>query len=131
MILVRGKNTYFFKDCALYVDGRYVGSGAGSGEFSGGVLMCCSGDRCLRLVEDGYVYVSGDVVEVGLLRDYGGYDEVRSFEDGALYIYRLSSVNGNGVFRVTAYGGPSRSVHGFVMATAGCMLAESLERGRL
>ena len=128
MILVRNGNTYFFNDCALYVDGRYVGSGAGSGEFSGDVLTCCSGDRCLRLVEDGYVYLNGGV-EVGLLRDYGGYVEVRSFEDGALYIYS-GNVNGNGVFSGTIYGEPSRSVHGFVMAIAGSMLVLELERGQ-
>ena len=129
MILVRSGNTYFFQDCALYVDGRYVGSGAGSGEFSGDVLTCCSGDKCLRLVEDGYVYLNGDVVEVGLLRDYGGYIEVRSFEDGTLYIYR-GNVNGNGVFSGAVYGEPSRSVH--VTAIAGSMLVllEYLESGQ-
>jgi hypothetical protein len=51
----------------------------------------------LRLGEDGYVSYEDGVAEVGLLRDCGGAAEVRSFEDGVLYIY-LSNVCGNGVF---------------------------------
>ena len=127
MILVRNRNTYFFKNCALYIDNRYVGSGAGSGDGRFSVLTCCSGDKCLRLVEDGYVYLNGDVVEVGLLRDYG-YAEVRSFEDGTLYIYR-GNVNGNGVFSGAVYD-EQRSVH--VTAIAGSMLVllEYLESGQ-
>ena len=118
MILVRNGNTYFFKNCALYIDNRYVGSGAGSGEFSGDVLTCCSEGKCARLIEDGYVYLNGDI-EVGLLRDYGGYVEVRSFEDGTLYVYR-GNVNGNGVFSGAVYDEPSRSIH--VTAIAGSIL---------
>jgi hypothetical protein len=51
----------------------------------------------LRLVEDGYVSYGGGVLEVGLLRECGGADEAKDFEDGAVYIYR-HNVCGNGVF---------------------------------
>jgi len=87
----------FFLDCALFINGSYVGSGSGSGEAGGGVFECYGGDVVLRLVEDGYVSYEDGVAEVGLLRDCGGVAEVRSFEDGAIYIYRDNAC-GNGVF---------------------------------
>jgi hypothetical protein len=87
--------------CSLFVDGRYVGSGAGAGELDGRVFECYGGGVVLRLVEDGYVNYEDGEVEVGLLRGCGEAgreaDEVRRFEDGAVYIYR-DSVCGNGVF---------------------------------
>jgi hypothetical protein len=52
----------------------------------------------LRLGEDGYVSYEGGVLEVGLLRECGEVDEVRSFEDGVVYVYRRNVCN-NGVFR--------------------------------
>jgi hypothetical protein len=60
------------------------------------VFECYKDNVALRLVEDGYVSYDG-VAEVGLLRDCGGAVEVRSFEDGTIYIYRDSAC-GNGVF---------------------------------
>ena len=60
------------------------------------MFECYGSDVVLRLMEDGYVSYNG-VAEVGLLRDCGGVAEVRSFEDGAIYIYRGSAC-GNGVF---------------------------------
>jgi len=61
------------------------------------VFECYKDGVVLRLVEDGYVSYENNVVEVGLLRDCGGVVDVRSFEDGTVYIYR-NSVCGNGVF---------------------------------
>ena len=60
------------------------------------MFECYKDNVALRLVEDGYVSYDG-VAEVGLLRDCGGAVEVRSFEDGAIYIYRGGAC-GNGVF---------------------------------
>jgi hypothetical protein len=61
------------------------------------VFECYGGGVVLRLNEDGYVSYE-DGLEVGLLRDCGdGVDEVRSFEDGTIYIYRRN-VCGNGVY---------------------------------
>ena len=95
--LLRFGKTYFFHGCALFIDGRYVGSGTGFGEAEGRVFECFGDGVVLRLNEDGYINYEGGV-EVGLLRDYGGVDEVREFEDGVVYIYRRENVNGNGVF---------------------------------
>jgi hypothetical protein len=60
------------------------------------VFECYGGGVVLRLNEDGYVSYEGGV-EVGLLRDCGDVDEVRSFEDGTVYIY-WRNVCSNGVF---------------------------------
>ena len=51
----------------------------------------------IKLYEDGYVSYEDGEVEVGLLRDCGGVNEVKQFEDGAIYIYR-SNACGNGVY---------------------------------
>jgi len=61
------------------------------------VFECYRDNVVLRLVDDGYVSYENGVAEVGLLRDCGGAAEVRSFEDGTIYIYR-NSVCSNGVF---------------------------------
>jgi hypothetical protein len=61
------------------------------------VFECYGDGVVLRLVEDGYVSYGDGGVEVGLLRDCGGVDEVRDFEDGTIYIYK-HNVCGNGVF---------------------------------
>jgi hypothetical protein len=61
------------------------------------VFECYGGGVKIRLAEDGYVSYEGGEVEVGLLRDCGGAAEVRSFEDGSVYIYRMNAC-GNGVF---------------------------------
>jgi hypothetical protein len=87
----------FFLNCSLFVDGRYWGSGSGSGEADGRLFECYGDGKVLRLGEDGYVSYENDVIEVGLLRDCGGGAEVRLFEDGELYIYR-SNVCGSGVY---------------------------------
>jgi hypothetical protein len=94
--LLRFGKTYFFYECALFIDGKYIGSGTGSGEAEGRVFECYGGGVVLRLNEDGYVNYE-DGLEVGLLRDCGGAVEVKDFEDGRLYIYR-SNICGNGVF---------------------------------
>lgn len=61
------------------------------------MFECYGGGVVLRLVEDGYVSYEGGVAEVGLLRDCGGAVELRTFEDGVVYIYR-DGVCGSGVF---------------------------------
>jgi hypothetical protein len=55
-------------------------------------------------MEDGYVSYESGVLEVGLIRDYGGWIEKKEFEDGVLYIYN-TNVNGNGVFEYVAADG--------------------------
>jgi hypothetical protein len=62
------------------------------------VFECYGDGVVLRLAEDGYVSYGEEGVEVGLLRDCGGADEVREFEDGVVYIYRRNACN-NGVFK--------------------------------
>jgi hypothetical protein len=57
------------------------------------VFECYGGGVVLRLVEDGYVSYEGGVLEVGLLRECGGAEEVREFEDGTVYVYRRSVCN--------------------------------------
>lgn len=74
-----------------------MGTGRGYGSFSGKVLECTDGRATMKLVEDGYVSVENGNVEIGLLRDYGGWVEKREFEDGTIYIYS-ENVNGNGIF---------------------------------
>jgi hypothetical protein len=96
LIVLRYGRSYFFADCSLFVDGRYVGSGCGSGEIEGRVLECYGNGVVLRLGEDGYVIYESGTVEVGLLRDCGA-DEVRQFEDGVLYVHRKNAC-GWGVF---------------------------------
>jgi len=60
------------------------------------VFECYGSGVKIRLSEDGYVSYEGGEVEVGLLRDCGEA-EVRDFEDGKIYIYRMNAC-GNGVF---------------------------------
>jgi hypothetical protein len=99
LLLLKSGRSYFFADCALFVDGKYIGSGCGAGETDGRVLECYgSGNTVLRLGEDGYVSYESGVLEIGLLRDCGGADEVRQFGDGVLYVYRKKSACGWGVY---------------------------------
>ena len=124
MILVRQGNTYFFYGCSLYCDGLYVGSGAGSGDRVCRVLECTDGVVTARLVEDGYVSYEGGVLEVGLLRDYGGWVGKKEFEDGTIYIYS-SNVNGNGLFEYTATDGLyylERAVAGSILASTAAVV---------
>ena len=100
MLLFRHGRTYFFSDCALFVDGKYVGSGSGAGEIDGKVLECYGDNVVLRLGEDGYINYEGGVLEIGLLRDCGGAGEIRQFEDGVIYVYSANAC-GWGVFEGT------------------------------
>lgn len=97
MYLARFGSTVFFSGCSLYIDGKYYGCCSGSVEGAGGVVRCVDGGVELRLIEDGYVVYEGGRVEVGLLRDVGGWVDKKVFEDGAIYIYTVN-MGGNGVF---------------------------------
>lgn len=64
------------------------------------MFECYGNGVVLRLVEDGYVSYENGAVEVGLLRDCGDAADVRSFEDGKIYIYRSSACD-SGVFSLS------------------------------
>lgn len=63
-----------------------------------GEAVLCGVLGCIRLVEDGYVSYDGSVLEVGLLRDLGGWVRKDVYEDGTIYVYN-TTVDGNGISR--------------------------------
>jgi len=61
------------------------------------VFECYGDGMVLRLVEDGYINYENGNVEIGLLRDCGNAIDVRSFDDGTVYLYSGNVCN-NGVY---------------------------------
>ena len=100
MILVKNKGTVFFHGCSLYCSGRFVGAYSGSAD-NCDIAECTDGNVTIRLVEDGYV-VFGEALELGLLRDVGGWVEKREFEDGVIYVYNRN-IDNNGLFNYSPY----------------------------
>lgn len=101
MILVKNKDVVFFHGCSLYCSGRFAGSYSGSAD-SCGIAECTDGRVTIRLVEDGYVVFERNTLELGLLRDVGGWVEKREFEDGVIYVYNRN-IDGNGLFSYSPY----------------------------
>lgn len=101
MILVKNKDTVFFNGCSLYCSGRFVGSYSGSAD-NCDIAECTDGRVTIRLVEDGYVVFERGALELGLLRDVGGWVEKREFEDGVIYVYNRN-IDGNGLFNYSPY----------------------------
>jgi len=76
----------------------------------------------IRLIDDGYIVYEGGSVEIGLLKDYGGWAYVRAFEDGTVYVYN-ANVGGNGVFNYVA---ASADVNRYVAAVATAISASTV-----
>lgn len=96
MILVKDQNSVFFRDCYL------LGYGCceGATDIQGNTAVCISGPVKAVLKEDGYIYFEGTYLEIGLLRDYGGWITKEEYEDGTIYIYPVNT-NGNGIYPYT------------------------------
>ena len=101
---MKNKDTVFFHGCSLYCYGssrRFAGSYSGSVD-SCDIAECTDGSVTIRLVEDGYVVFERNTLELGLLRDVGGWVEKIEFEDGVIYVYNRN-IDGNGLFNYSPY----------------------------